>query len=660
MLCHDKGVKSVLGEIVVPVEDVLAECHSKHDEKFSCTYEICKVGTKKPVTWKSSGMDGNPMLRKATLDLQFRFSTKQSQRKVMPSKMLETVVSQIRDEESSLIQTSFILGPSFQDVDGSWDTVDIYLSSNLDDMHAEREFLNRYVFPALAIKCLDLRLRLQWKDLSSSMVHGNRDDIIQRLETLLSCSVRNFDSRARKMKQCLMVSLIGEKRGRIVDSRDIRRLERSSLLQHGDFSKMMEAVRKGVSVQELETRCGQVPPLCPSSDAPAGLYGEFNELRGWTFERPNDSLICIRDNAFLSGPEFQAQVPPQVREYFLERDETDMGKNHKFKSFLNKTASPNVVHYSPRFHSYALNQDASATAARKSCKHVSLVGMEEFGMTVFSRLWNVLRQRFPCSRSKVAVNRLLTEQARQEQIVMSYVQPLVFADNGSQVQTLRRLFHCLFLQGVLVSYLTGEHGSGKSSLLAKFVQVLKPSAFKSHLAADAKEEKRPSKLQSATLGIVAAMNFSLSKNRPGTPEMVKQVLTNLNVGSERELRMHDDSQPPAEVLLKNDDDILSRVVQQDFAIFDEQNFKMIYFFKMVHFLSSSLSPPLRRLQVWHTTKDVLSYLCSAVLDEQDIFPASWNRLEVAADSHQGVSERPARRSCETGLRSLRGIETSPP
>ena len=41
-----------------------------------------------------------------------------------------------------------------------WKTVRIFISSTFNDMHAERDFLVKYVFPELAVWCEERKLKL--------------------------------------------------------------------------------------------------------------------------------------------------------------------------------------------------------------------------------------------------------------------------------------------------------------------------------------------------------------------------------------------------------------------------------------------------------------------------------------------------------------------
>ena len=41
-----------------------------------------------------------------------------------------------------------------------WKTVRIFISSTFNDMHAERDFLVKYVFPELSVWCRERKLRL--------------------------------------------------------------------------------------------------------------------------------------------------------------------------------------------------------------------------------------------------------------------------------------------------------------------------------------------------------------------------------------------------------------------------------------------------------------------------------------------------------------------
>lgn len=51
----------------------------------------------------------------------------------------------------------------------------MYLASDYGEMAPERKFLERYVFPALTVKCLSLRVHFKFANLSQSFEGGKEE-----------------------------------------------------------------------------------------------------------------------------------------------------------------------------------------------------------------------------------------------------------------------------------------------------------------------------------------------------------------------------------------------------------------------------------------------------------------------------------------------------
>ena len=71
--------------------------------------------------------------------------------------------------------------------------VRLYISCGHQEMWSERALLNRYVLPALAVRCLDLRLRLHWFDLSEYGLY-TPPTALSTLDSIASTSLNTLGS----------------------------------------------------------------------------------------------------------------------------------------------------------------------------------------------------------------------------------------------------------------------------------------------------------------------------------------------------------------------------------------------------------------------------------------------------------------------------------
>eukprot|EP00961_Rhodomonas_salina_P057043 766857-Rhodomonas_salina.1 len=64
--------------------------------------------------------------------------------------------------------------------------------------------------------------------------------------------LRTYDQQGANCDAVFMLALLGEKRGRMLDARDIRRLGVAEQMRKGAFQWAVDAANKGVSATELE------------------------------------------------------------------------------------------------------------------------------------------------------------------------------------------------------------------------------------------------------------------------------------------------------------------------------------------------------------------------------------------------------------------------
>jgi hypothetical protein len=458
----DSGIGNVIGEVCLKITDVLGMCNENKGDAITKILTLNKSGTLKPLIWKG-GVEGGGGAYTAKVEISFKaFSYNPSKEHKTPAMMAHDLFLQATDPQSRLRQTSAVTGPTFQDSDGAWDQIDIYLSSVYDEFHAERTFLSKYVLPALAMKCLGMRVRIAWHDSSLAEAAGSTDDVIKRISTLKKCKIRAYSPKGYQ-KETLLIALVGERRGRLLDQRDLNRLKTAGYVATPgcDLEWIEEAFAgRGVSMQELEV-------LAAMNSTPYTQAADPNK----------SAIICMRSTLqFPDSTSSLDQVPEDVKQLFRETDAKKVPAGEEFRRKLRRQMTGNILEYKASFETMTYNwEEGFSTNARLAAAQVRLSGLEEMGIRLYQRLWKVIRQRFSSARAKQTANQYRIEHRRQFQHLVALVEPLVLVRSGTQLAMLKSLTQCAYFfedSTAAVTWLLGGHGSGKSALLAKMVYDL--------------------------------------------------------------------------------------------------------------------------------------------------------------------------------------------
>jgi len=170
------GIRSIVGEFTVALDDMLSECRRSVDLCISRSFPMFNPSTHKPV-YNQKHADTS-RLKQAEMRVSFRFFAKTALRS--PQEMVKRVCKQAIAPVSSLRAGCIITGLPFP-LSTSWDTITLYIASNDIDMRNEREFLRTFVLPSIQLKCLSLNIQFRWVDM---LCYGNgstQDDVVKRL-----------------------------------------------------------------------------------------------------------------------------------------------------------------------------------------------------------------------------------------------------------------------------------------------------------------------------------------------------------------------------------------------------------------------------------------------------------------------------------------------
>ncbi len=178
--------------------------------------------------------------------------------------------------------------PRHTDAAMPWRDVYIFISSTFNDMHGERNYLVKRVFPALSQWCAAHRLRLRDIDLRWGITE---EDSMENRRTVEIC-LANID-RCRPFFLCF----IGQRRGWVPEEQDIAEKTFES------FPKLKEKL--GSSVTEMEVIHAMIDPMRRQvlSDADA-LTRAFFYLRDDSYLKDihSDALLNIYTNRGSKDP----------------------------------------------------------------------------------------------------------------------------------------------------------------------------------------------------------------------------------------------------------------------------------------------------------------------------------------------------------------------
>ncbi len=97
-------------------------------------------------------------------------------------------------------------------------------------------------------------------NLAYSLKHSNgvKENVIRRLETIENCKIRGLGRDVNGIEATFMLALCGERRGRLLDERDLRKLEVANRLYNNKYEWVVESTGHsgGLAVQEVELQHG--------------------------------------------------------------------------------------------------------------------------------------------------------------------------------------------------------------------------------------------------------------------------------------------------------------------------------------------------------------------------------------------------------------------
>jgi WD40 repeat protein len=187
-----------------------------------------------------------------------------------------------------------------------WETVRVFVSSTFNDMHAERDYLVKRVFPQLREWCEDRKLNLIDIDLRWGVTE---QDALYSKSVVKVCLERIDDCRP------FFLCFLGQRRGWVPGEEDISKptLE--------EFPGLREYAGNA-SVTELEILHALVDPL--------GSAGSGGDERAPASE---SAFFYLRDDSYLAR---LSTDPPQLRETYTNEGIADAAERSRHDALLNE------------------------------------------------------------------------------------------------------------------------------------------------------------------------------------------------------------------------------------------------------------------------------------------------------------------------------------
>ncbi len=334
-----------------------------------------------------------------------------------------------------------------------WRTVRVFISSTFRDMHSERDYLVKVVFPALRERLEPHRVHLVDIDLRWGITEEQADN-----DQVLDLCLNQID-------ECrpFFLGLLGERYGWVPEELPDDKSKHGWTQLHTGKSVTELEILWGVLLKEKMHDHGLFFFRDPAyvSDVPEAKRSEVEAESPDSAQKLKTLKQQIRD-ANLPIP-IMEDYPCQYAGLGIKWGLAKFDLNEADIEALEEVADDGLVDN---------DEYAGLDERLRSIVHrygvVSLTGLEEFGRQVFDRLWNAIRKELALPESpaeEASADPLAVERGYHERFMESRLR--VYVGRESLQQALTTFANGDGEQPALV---TGPSGSGKSAALAKFAR----------------------------------------------------------------------------------------------------------------------------------------------------------------------------------------------
>ncbi|HEU4388876.1 MAG TPA: DUF4062 domain-containing protein, partial [Blastocatellia bacterium] len=212
-----------------------------------------------------------------------------------------------------------------------WEKVHIFISSTFKDMHAERDYLVKRVFPELQDWCERRKLRLVDIDLRWGVTE---QDATHNRNVVKVCLSRIDDCRP------FFLCFLGQRRGWVPTESEV------SPETFDSFPDLRQVVG-AASVTEMEVLHALINPFHQSLARDPAKPAKY-------YERARHAFFYLRDPSYLGG---LPNDPPMLRETYTNQWIADAAERQRHDSELQKWRAQEVPNSNRPFHFYETTWD---------------------------------------------------------------------------------------------------------------------------------------------------------------------------------------------------------------------------------------------------------------------------------------------------------------
>ena len=292
-----------------------------------------------------------------------------------------------------------------------WREAKVFISSTFRDMHGERDYLTKFIFPELQDRCNKIHVHVNVVDLR----WGVTEEESKNGAALQLCLEQVDECRP------FFIGLLGTRYGWIPNSYEISSKD-------SKFDWLTRGHAPGYSVTHLEMEYGALLPVAKEKSEP---------------------LIYIRDSKFL------ADVPREFVGDFLPETDDAERKLNTLKQQLQQNGLIQMQRYPCNWKGI---QDGKPMTG----------GLEQLGSHILESLWKQIEIKFPYQSNELSPLQIIREQ--HDSFIESHSR--VFVGRQNLLNTLEtQLFSVPFNQQDNIPLVVeGLPGSGKTSLMCAFAR----------------------------------------------------------------------------------------------------------------------------------------------------------------------------------------------
>lgn len=313
-----------------------------------------------------------------------------------------------------------------------WQEVKVFISSTFKDMHGERDQLTRFVFPALQRRCAEIHVHVTPVDLRWGVTATGDDEA-----TLGVC--------LRLIEECspFFIGLLGDRYGYVSQT------GHAGLLMKEEYS-CLAGLPDGLSTTHLEM-----------------LYALSKDRKEGEDYKHRSQLVYIRDEEFLST------VPTGMEEFFIAESRSAKEHMEELKNMLREQHLVTKDGYKASFGGVVDSQPRAG-------------GLEAFADDVLENLWLAIAERFGHSKLDGSLGKDVVASTAEAVAARRRLHELVVENQSRMFIGREKTMEELLAYASFATsdesdagdhrtrplMVTGEPGSGKSSLMAAFSKTL--------------------------------------------------------------------------------------------------------------------------------------------------------------------------------------------